>query len=41
MPILLEWQAELFLYKSLSTEEITQTLEQTQRLTESAERISL
>ena len=40
MPILIEWQAELFLYKTLSADEITQALTQSQRLTESAERIS-
>lgn len=41
LPILIEWQAELFIYKTLSTDEVTQTLASTQRLTESAERISI
>jgi len=41
MPILLEWQAELFMYKVLSTGEIQDVLVQTQRTTNAAERISL
>jgi hypothetical protein len=41
MPILLEWQAELFMYKVLSTGEIQDMLVQTERTTNAAERISL
>lgn len=41
MPIMIEWQAELFLYKTLSTDEIIQTLDQTRQLNELIELVSL
>lgn len=40
MPILMEWQSELFLYKFLATDEIKETLAQSQKLTQSLERIT-
>ena len=40
MPILMQWHAQLFMFKALSTGEIQDTLNQTKRLTLSAERIS-
>lgn len=41
MPIMIEWQAELFLYKTLSTDEIIQTLDQTRLLNELIEIVSV
>lgn len=40
MPIMMEWQAELFLYKALATNEIMEILEQNQKLVEIFERIT-
>ena len=41
LPILLEWQSELFLYKLFSSDEIVSVLEQNSALTEAIDRLSM